>query len=157
MDRIYENPYVTMSAANARDVGKSFLHPGEPQFRFEIPYLCNGGSLDSIFLTELIRDDAPILVPDVSGIEEICTRAWKTQETLLPPSLTIYSFLQIFWICRSHFGKDGGPRTWEALSQRLGWHRLELREDLESLKVISKQSELSQIATPSLKPKLRQM
>ncbi|RFU76561.1 het-domain-containing [Trichoderma arundinaceum] len=92
MAEIYEQAYVTISAARAVAAAEGFLHsryiPGERGFR--IPFTCEDGQPSAVIVWHGREPDA---------WEPIDKRSWCLQESILSPRVLEYGTHNIRWHC----------------------------------------------------------
>ncbi|OPB41358.1 hypothetical protein A0O28_0080760 [Trichoderma guizhouense] len=92
MAEIYEQAYITISAARATAVPEGFLHDryvaGEKGFR--MPFTCQDGQTSTVILWQGREPDA---------WEPIDQRSWCLQESILSPRVLEYGTHNIRWHC----------------------------------------------------------
>ncbi|KAK4073538.1 uncharacterized protein Triagg1_5364 [Trichoderma aggressivum f. europaeum] len=92
MAEIYEQAYITISAASATAVPEGFLHDrymaGEKGFR--MPFTCQDGRMSAVILWQGREPDA---------WEPIDQRSWCLQESILSPRVLEYGTHNIRWHC----------------------------------------------------------
>ncbi|KKP06387.1 hypothetical protein THAR02_01535 [Trichoderma harzianum] len=92
MAEIYEQAYITISAARATAVPEGFLHDryvaGEKGFR--MPFTCQNGQTSAVILWQGREPDA---------WEPIDQRSWCLQESILSPRVLEYRTHNIRWHC----------------------------------------------------------
>lgn len=103
MADIYEQAYVTISAARATAVSEGFLHSryiaGEQGFR--MPFTCGDGRPSTAILWQGREPDAE---------EPIDTRSWCLQESILSPRVLEYGTHNIRYHCARTRNDDSGPQ-----------------------------------------------
>jgi hypothetical protein len=109
MAEIYEQAFVTISAARARTAEEGFLHSiresgGFAQMGFKLPFRSLNGELGSITLHNLKPGG-------IGWHEPLDKRGWTLQETLLSSRILEYGTSQVRWRCHSRDYVDGWTRA----------------------------------------------
>ncbi|KAL7947510.1 heterokaryon incompatibility domain-containing protein [Trichoderma barbatum] len=103
MAEIYEQAYITISAARATAVPEGFLQnrhvAGEKGFR--MPFTCQDGQLSAVILWQGREPDA---------WEPIDQRSWCLQESILSPRVLEYGTHSIRWHCARSRADESQPR-----------------------------------------------
>lgn len=100
MASVFEQAYVTISAARSAAIGEGFLQPRHSTERiFRLPFLCKDGAIGSVFL---------LWGWSALDTEPIDLRGWTYQESALSTRVPEYGNRQLRWRCRlkCHFHHD---------------------------------------------------
>ena len=126
MPKIYENAYVTISAARSNCCERGFLHdisaPGPSSLAFRFSFRGPDYTIGAI---TCFRD-----VDDSHRKDPINDRAWALQEFLLSPRILLFGAYQLSWLCKcSQENENEKPLSnwWMKRDHRLA----ELRNILE--------------------------
>lgn len=101
MGMIYSQSYITISAASASTCWEGFLEPRPVAPLMNVPFKCKDGRMGSVLIgySEKITSGNDS-IQEKSYNDNIHTRGWTFQETLLPSRILIYGKMQLYWKCR---------------------------------------------------------
>jgi hypothetical protein len=106
MGDVYGNAYLTLSAASASSCHDGFLGVREEQrCIITLPFCCENENIGKASLWIRIHHEPRF---SHGNYEPLDARAWAWQERFMSNRLLIFSQIQVFFMCATSFGSDGG-------------------------------------------------
>jgi hypothetical protein len=106
MGDVYGNAYLTISAASASSCHDGFLETREEQRCIvTLPFCCEDENIGKASMWIRIHHEPRSVSRNDEPLDR---RAWTLQERFMSHRLLIFSQIQVFFMCATSFGSDGG-------------------------------------------------